>query len=266
MRILVVGATGFIGKVLMRYIDEPVVLTRNREAARAKFPKAGVFEWNPDKGVIPEEAFEGVEAVFNLAGENISVRWTEISKRRIRESRISATRTIVSAIEKCGKPPKVLINASAIGYYGSAGEGELSEESDKGTGFLSDICGEWETEAMKAEALGVRVVTPRFGIVLGRSGGLLRKLLLPFKFGLGGRLGDGKQWMSWISVFDLAGILMFALETEKLRGPVNAVSPRPVRNSDFTEALADTLERPAVNVEFSVKNDFGGEKRLERFR
>lgn len=245
MKTLVAGATGFIGKVLLRRLSEPVILTRDPDEAAGKFPEARVFAWDPEHGKLPLEAFEGVGAVINLAGSNIAVRWSEDAKAEILHSRINATRTIVNAIANLKERPSVLVNASAVGYYGSRGDEELTEDSSPGDDFLASVCVRWEAAALKATELGVRVVTPRFGVVLGRSGGLLKRMLPPFKLGFGGKLGSGRQWTPVISVFDLADMIVFAIKDERVRGALNAVSPNPVTNADFTNTLAQVLGRPA---------------------
>lgn len=248
MRALVTGATGFIGRHLLRRLDRPVVLSRFAERTRHELAEhqPQVFAWNPTAEPPPAEAFRGVDAVFHLAGESVAAgRWTKARMARIRESRVAGSRHLVEALDKLTERPKVLVSASAVGYYGSRGEEVLTEESPPEDDFLAEVCRAWEREAMKAQEFGVRVVTPRIGVVLGRGGGALQKMLTPFRLGLGGPLGSGKQWMPWIHVEDLVRLLIFAAEHENLRGPVNAVAPGIVRNKEFTKTLGRTLHRPA---------------------
>ena len=208
------------------------------------------FSRNPGAGArrfeltsVPD--ISGLDAIVNLAGESILGLWTKEKKRRIRESRVLGTRRLVEAIAKAPRPPGVLVNASAIGFYGDTGEKEVDEFSASGKGFLADVCREWEAEAARATSYGVRVVFVRIGFVLGKGGAL--KLLQPlFQLGLGGKLGSGRQWMSGVHVEDVAGMIVWALENERLQGPVNAVMPEPFRNTDFTRELARCVTRPAI--------------------
>ena len=250
MRALVTGATGFVGSYLLTHLDRPVILTR--DAARASAQLAGrdvdIRECDINAGPPRADAVRGVEAVFHLAGENVAGgRWTKKKKERIRDSRVRGTRHLVEALARLpvAERPRVLVSASAVGYYGPRGDETLTEQSSPGNDFLSDVCAEWEREAARAGELGVRPVMLRIGIVLGPRGGALQKMLPPFKLGLGGRLGYGRQWMPWIHVEDLAALFVHAARTESLRGPVNAVSPQLVRNREFTRALAKELHRPA---------------------
>ncbi len=246
MRALVTGATGFIGRRLIEHLDEPVVLSRDPGRARAELPRIEAHFWDPAAGLPPSEAFAGAEAIFHLAGEPVGEgRWSEEKKRRIRDSRVVGTQNLVQAIGQLGQKPPALVAASAIGFYGSRGDEILDENSAPGNDFLAQVCRQWEAATAAAEKLGVRAVSARFGIVLGQ-GGALAKMLLPFKLGLGGRLGSGRQWMSWIHVDDVVGILLHAAQHSDVRGPVNTVSPAPVTNSDFTQALARVLHRPAI--------------------
>lgn len=248
MRALITGATGFVGSRFVAAIDEPVVLSRSPERARDRLgDKVRSLHWDPSAGPPPAEAFEGVELVVHLAGEPIAEgRWNAEKKRRIRDSRVIGTRHLVEGMKGLSQPPRLLYSASAVGYYGSRGEEKLDESAPPGSDFLAEVCAAWEREAQAATALGVRVVNPRIGLVLGEGGGALEKMLPLFKFGLGGRLGKGLQWMSWVHVDDLVGLAMFALQDESLSGPVNAVSPEPVRNRDFTQTLGLILRRPTV--------------------
>jgi uncharacterized protein (TIGR01777 family) len=248
MRAVVTGATGLVGPRLLRLLDSPIVLSRDPDRARKSVGHlAGeIVRWDPMAGPPPMAAFDGVDAVFHLAGESVAgARWTAAQKARIRDSRILGTRHLVKGITQAARKPAVLVSASAVGYYGDRGEEELVETSAPAKDFLADVCVEWEREAVMAETVGVRVVTARTGIVLGPGGGALAKMLLPFKLGGGGPLGSGKQWMPWVHVADLARLYVHAAETGSIRGPMNAVALNPVRNSEFTKALARQLHRPA---------------------
>jgi uncharacterized protein (TIGR01777 family) len=247
MRALITGATGFIGRRLLERIDEPVVVTRDPKRVQGKLDGAEIHAWDPMSGPPPPEALRGVEAVFHLAGEPIAEgRWNEAKRRRLRESRVVGTANLVEGIRRAERRPRVLVSASAIGYYGSRGDEVLTESSSAGNDFLAEICAAWEAASAPAAELGVRVVNPRIGIVLGETGGALQKMLTPFKLGLGGRLGDGRQWMSWVHVDDVVGIMLMAADRADLRGPVNATAPKPVTNRDFTRTLAAVLHRPAI--------------------
>jgi hypothetical protein len=201
--------------------------------------------WDPEQGEPSEDALRDTDAVVHLAGENVAQRWTRDAKQRIRESREIGTRRLVCALARLPKRPSGLVCASAIGYYGSRGDETLSESSAPGAGFLPEVCMAWEREAVAAEALGIRVVRVRIGILLDTSGGALQRMLPPFRLGVGGRLGDGRQWMSWIHRDDLAELFRLAVE-KPIRGPLNAVAPNPLANAGFTRELARALRRPAV--------------------
>lgn len=246
MRALVTGATGFIGRRLVKSLERPVVLSRNPESAKQALGNVEVYRWEPEAGPPPAGVWHGVEAVFHFAGEPVAEgRWNTNKKERIRQSRVLSTRNLVSGIEAQRERPRVLISASAVGYYGSRGDELLDETSTPGDDFLAEVCQAWEAEAGRACALVVRVVTPRIGIVLGEGGGALAKMLTPFKLGIGGRLGSGRQWMSWIHLDDLIGLLLHAAEKE-ISGAMNAVTPAAVTNREFTRALAAVLRRPAI--------------------
>jgi len=247
MKALVTGGTGFVGRRLLERLDHPVLLSRNVERAqRAVGHLCGrVLGWDPLDGPPPAEAFDGVDVVMHLAGESVAEgRWTVAQKRRIRDSRVIGTRHLVAGLAKAPARPRVLVSASAVGYYGDRGEEELTEAAAPGGDFLADVCVEWEREALAAASAGVRVVTMRTGIVLG-MGGALAKMLTPFRLGAGGPLGNGRQWMPWIHVDDVAGLYLHAASDEAVRGPLNTVAPQPVRNSEFTKALGKALHRPA---------------------
>ncbi|MDA0692836.1 MAG: TIGR01777 family oxidoreductase [Nitrospinae bacterium] len=248
MKILVTGATGFIGKELVKKLSEKgheiVVLTRNSESASFHLPvHCKIKTWNPEENALSPSTLKGVEAVINLAGEGIADRrWSATRKRQIMQSRVMSVRRLVDAMKVMDNKPKVFVSASAIGFYGDRGEMLLDETISTGNGFLSEVCQAWENETFKAQELGVRTVTCRVGMVLGHDGGALNKMLPPFKMGLGGRLGNGSQWMSWIHIDDLVNMMIHAVETPALDGIYNAVSPNPVRNDDFTKVLGDVLK------------------------
>jgi len=248
MRALVTGATGFIGRRLLSKLDRPVVLTRDPHRARTLLgTDLSIFAWDPMAGPPPAEAFKGIEVVFNLAGENVGEkRWSRKRKAAIRESRVAATKNLVGAIERLRAKPRALVSVSAVGYYGNRGDEPLDESAGPGSDFLAEVCVAWEAEAKRAAGLGLRVVTPRLGVVLGSGGGALGKMLTPFKLGLGGRLGSGTQWMPWVHHDDAVGILLHAARTSSLSGPVNAVAPAGVTNHEFTKALGSALGRPTI--------------------
>jgi uncharacterized protein (TIGR01777 family) len=247
MKITVTGATGFIGKRLVeRLLEQGHAVHILGRTARTPLPSNVQFSlWNAVAGEPPEECIREADAIVHLAGEPVSQRWTPEVKRRIWSSRVDGTRHLVQALARRTAPLPVLISASAIGYYGSRGDETLTEESAPGSGFLAELGVAWEREALQATELGTRVVMPRIGIVLGR-GGALAVMLPPFRAGLGGRIGDGRQWMSWIHLDDLVNLIVFALDRPALQGPVNATAPNPVRNAEFTETLARVLRRPAI--------------------
>jgi uncharacterized protein (TIGR01777 family) len=245
-RIAVTGASGFVGSALVAALRDAgcTVLTIGRHAPGRRSKSIPDVEWNPRTGTLDAAALAGVEAVVHLAGSPVGRRWTSARKREIRESRVLGTRLIAQTMARLSPMPQVLIVASAIGYYGSRGDEWLDEESAPGTDFLAEVVVAWEGAADAARAAGVRVVHARTGLVLGRTGGALARLLPPFRVGLGGRLGGGRQWMSWITLADLVSALRFTLETDTVAGAVNAVSPSPVTNAEFTSTLARVLGKP----------------------
>lgn len=227
------------------------------------------IQWDPYGGFTDTEfeKLEGTEAVIHLAGESIAdSNWDDEKKRRIRKSRVDGTKTLVRALGKTFEPPKIFISASATGFYGDRGDEILTEESDPGTGFLPEVCRDWENAGDEAGKFGARVVHPRIGVVLTKKGGALEKMLTPFKLGVGGTVGSGEQWMSWIAIDDLIKVFHFVLENEEMSGAVNATAPNPVRNEEFTKKLGEALNRPTILPvpAFGIKFLFGemGEKLL----
>jgi uncharacterized protein len=250
MKILVTGSSGLVGSALGQALAKAghtvCRLVRPQSAAGEGANEGFAVAWNPATGELGG-AGVGADAVVNLAGASIAEgRWTAQRKELLGTSRIATTRALVNALARMNARPSVLVSASAIGIYGNRGDEVLIEESKTGTDFLAGLASEWETEAWKAEALGIRVVLARFGIILARDGGALPKMLLPFKLGVGGRLGSGQQWMSWVALEDVVGILRFAIENNSVRGPINIVSPQPLQNTEFTKVLAKAVHRPAL--------------------
>jgi uncharacterized protein len=251
MKILITGSTGLIGRALVGELKRAghTVCRLLRPGTSGEELRGGEgfdVRWDPSTGELGA-AGVGADAVVNLAGASIADgRWTAARKKVLRDSRVETTRALVNALAKMAVRPRVLVSASAIGFYGDRGEEILAEESQAGGDFLSEVAKEWEGEAMKAEALGIRAVRPRFGVVLAKEGGALPQMARPFRLGVGGRIGSGQQWMSWVSVEDVVGVVRMALENGDVRGAVNVVAPEPVRNVDFTRALAAALHRPAL--------------------
>jgi uncharacterized protein len=241
MKILVTGSTGLVGTALVK-----ALASDGHTVQPLRVRADSMWRGIPETGELGG-AGVGPDAVVNLAGASIAGgRWTDKRKHLLRTSRIATTRALVKALAKTNARPRVLVSASAIGIYGDRGDEALTEKSKPGTNFLAGLAREWEAEALKAEALGIRVVLARFGVILARHGGALAKMLLPFKLGAGGRLGSGKQWMSWITLEDVVGVIRFAIENNAVRGALNVVAPQPAQNSDFTKALAKALHRPAL--------------------
>ena len=250
MRVLVTGATGFVGRRLCEVLSESgcrvTALSRRPETARELVPcLSQVYAWRPVEEAPPLESLEQVDAVIHLAGESVVGRWTARKRRAIRESRVRSTRNLADAIRRAETGPKTLISASAIGYYGDQGEMELIESMPAADDFLGEACGQWEREGARASKAGVRVVHLRIGIVLAAGGGALDAMLLPARLGLGGPLGSGRQWWSWIHREDLIGMVQHVLADENLSGPFNATSSNPVRQKDFAKVLGRVLSRPA---------------------
>jgi uncharacterized protein (TIGR01777 family) len=265
MRVFVVGGTGMIGSRLVRSLhqrqDTVILLTRRPEAARAALgSECTIVAGDPTQPGPWMEALNDCDAVVNLAGENLfNKRWNTAFKKVIHDSRVNSTANVVQALARqphsAAGDPRVLVSASAIGYYGPRGDEELTEESPPGEDFLARLCVEWEREALRAESLGVRVAVVRIGVVLDREGGALQQMLRPFQMGMGGPAGSGRQWVSWIHHADLTGILRLALDNDAARGPVNAMAPNPVTNRDFAQALGEALHRPSFisTPEFALR-------------
>jgi uncharacterized protein (TIGR01777 family) len=245
LHVAVSGASGLIGSALARRLAAE---GHRVTALVRRAPGPGEISWDPAGGRLDPEDLEDLDAVVHLAGENVGARWTAGRKARIRSSRVGGTRLLSEALAVASKRPAVLVSASAIGIYGNRGDEILDEQSllgDTGHDFLAAVGQEWEAAADPARTAGIRVVHPRFGVVLSREGGALSKMLLPFRLGLGGRLGSGSQWMSWISIDDAVSAILHLLGTDALLGPVNVTAPEPVRNRDFTRVLGRVLSRPA---------------------
>lgn len=251
MKIVLSGGTGFIGGALLRQLQETknqvVLLTRKPEAIKklAKDTVEIIF-WDGKTMGSWAKCLDGSDAIINLAGEPIAKkRWTQEQKRRIINSRVEATKAMVTAIAETKKKPSILVNASAVGFYGNVEDEDVTESHPKGNDFVADVCEQWEREACMAEALDIRVVLPRFGVVLAKDGGALKKMQLPFKLFVGGPLGTGRQWFSWVHREDVIGVILFALEQSKLSGPVNVVAPEPVTMKQFCKTLGKALGRPS---------------------
>ena len=258
MKILISGSHGLVGKALTKSLtnDSYEVI----RLVRRKPSNASEIEWHPDEGRILSEGLERLEAVVHLAGESIaSGRWTDEKKRAIRDSRVKGTSLLSESLARLSAPPSVFISASAIGYYGDRGDELLTETSRPGDDFLAGVCVEWENATRPAGEKGIRTVNARFGIILDETEGALAKMLTPFRMGIGGRVGDGKQWMSWVALDDVVNALKFLIADISTNGPVNFVSPNPVTNREFTKTLGRVLSRPTFFPvpEFGARLAFG---------
>jgi uncharacterized protein len=259
-RILVTGSSGPIGKALLKSLDPATTQVTRLVRTRAQSPDQ--ISWDPKVPLLPR-VVSGFDGVIHLAGESVVGRWTEAKRKAIRESRVQGTRNLAAALAQSEARPRVFVCASAIGYYGNRGEELLSEDSPSGEGFLPQVCREWEDASRIAAAAGIRTVNIRIGLVLSPNGGALASMLTPFKLGLGGRIGSGQQWWSWIHVDDIVGGIHHAMRAQSvdrpLEGPLNLVAPNPVRNADFTKTLASVLRRPAFFPvpEFALQLAFG---------
>jgi uncharacterized protein len=246
MKVLISGGSGFVGTALTESLR-----SEGHTVARLVRPdgeaSANDIRWDAASGFINLDAMEAADAVVNLNGASIGGgRWTPARKKLLVTSRVDSTRFLVNSLARLKQKPRVFVSASAIGYYGNRGDEVLDESSAPGSDFLAGVCRDWEVEALRAQASGIRTVLLRFGVILSANGGALKQMLTPFKLGLGGRLGSGNQWMSWIALDDVIGILRSALSNEQASGPVNVVAPNPVQNSEFTRVLASVLHRPAI--------------------
>lgn len=245
MNILMSGASGLVGSALIPALESAGHTVRRLVRVR---PPAGSPEvlWDPMGSFDPVGGIEGFDAVVHLAGESVAARWTRDRKARILNSRKQGTMSLASAAARSKRPPKVVVSASAVGYYGNRGDELLTEESTAGADFLADVARQWETALAPATKAGIRTVMLRIGFILSPRGGGLARMLPPFRMGLGGRVGSGRQWMSWISITDVVGAFQHALATDALWGPVNAVAPHPVSNAEFTRTLGRVLGRPTI--------------------
>jgi len=257
MKIAIAGASGLIGSAFINSVEEDgAEVTRLVRSS----PKAGEIEWHPNQDAIEPGKLQGFDAIVSLAGENVAEgRWTDEKKKKIHDSRVHGTHLISEAIAKLEPKPRVFLCASATGIYGDRPDETLTEQSDSGGGFLAGVCREWEKATEPASQAGVRVVNLRFGPVLAAHGGMMEKMLMPFKMGLGGKIGSGKQYISWVSIDDVVGAMKFALKEETIRGPLNVVSPNPVTNEEFTKSLGEALSRPTMMAvpAFAARLAFG---------
>jgi uncharacterized protein (TIGR01777 family) len=265
VKVLVTGASGFIGSALCDALlargDTVVGLSRDPQRARTTNPSVIWHAWEPTLERPPAAAFENVEGAINLEGEKINQRWTDDAKRRIMESRRTGTRNLIAALAGLERKPRVLVNQSAIGFYGDRGDAMVDESAEPGEGYDAEVVREWEAAAQDAESIGIRLAIVRTGHVLDPRGGLLGELLTPFRLGVGGPIAGGRQYMSWIHIDDEIGILLWALDNEKVSGTVNSTAPNPVTNREFSHAIGRALGRPAsVPVPgFVLDLKFGGE-------
>jgi uncharacterized protein (TIGR01777 family) len=257
MKIAIAGASGLLGSALIPDLEneghDVVRLVRNS-------PRPNEIEWHPNQDAIDPATLDGFDAIINLAGENVAEgRWTEEKKRKIHDSRVHGTHLLSEAIAKLSPKPRVFLCASATGIYGDRGDETLDEQSESGGGFLAGVCREWEKATELAQSAGVRVVNFRFGPVIARAGGMLEKMLTPFRMGVGGKIGSGKQYISWVAIEDAVAAMKLALNDDSIRGPVNVVSPKPVTNERFTRALGEVLSRPTLMAmpAFAARLAFG---------
>ena len=244
MKLLVSGGSGLVGTALRRQMssDSCQITTLTRSAG-----SEDSIHWSPEQGLLPLDQMTGFDAVVHLAGDNIADgRWTAAKKARIRDSRVNGTTLLSKALAELEIKPKVLVSASAIGFYGNRGDEKLVEEASNGSTYLAEVCREWEAATQPAKDAGIRVINLRFGIILSPKGGALKNMLLPFRFGAGGRVGNGRQYWSWISLADAVGSIEHSISHAELVGPVNAVAPEPATNLEFTKALGGVLKRPTI--------------------
>lgn len=259
MKILVSGSHGLVGGALIKSLTNDGHEV-SRLVRRERAFGSPEVEWHPDHGLIDAEHIEGLDAVVHLAGESIaSGRWTDDKKRSIRDSRVKGTQLLSKSLAQCSRPPAVFVSASAIGYYGDRNDELLTEASAPGDDFLARVCVEWERATGPAAEKGIRTVNTRLGIILDAKGGALEKMLTPFRMGIGGRVGDGRQWMSWIALDDVVNALKFVIDDGSIKGPVNFVAPKPVTNAEFTKTLGRVLSRPTLFPvpAFGVRLAFG---------
>lgn len=246
MRILLAGASGMVGSALGEALRD-AGHTVERLVRPGKRLQPGDVRWDPAAGELDRAAAEGADALVNLAGASIAGgRWNAERKKLLRASRVDATRNLVTGLLQLNTRPKVLVSASAVGYYGNRADDRLTEESAPGNDFLARLACDWEKEAARAADFGMRTVMLRFGVILAAHGGAFARMLLPFRLGLGGRLGSGSQWMSWLTLPEAVGLIRYALDSADVRGPVNAVAPNPVTNAEFTKTLGKVLRRPTI--------------------
>ena len=254
MKILISGSTGLVGSAvadclsrrgheITRLLRSGSNLRKGKTTPSRELPQV---LWNPQSGLLNSRA-EEVDAIIHLAGASIAGRrWSPAWKKELRDSRVPATRHLIASLRQLHRPPQIFIAASAIGFYGNRGDEELTESSPPGSDFLAELARDWETESARAAELGARVVILRFGVILAKEGGALPRMVFPFRLGVGGKIGSGRQWISWVTSEDVVGIIQFALETSLLSGPANAVSPNPVQNAQFAATIGRVLRRPAI--------------------
>ncbi len=263
MKILVSGATGLIGRALCQSLKRGghTVIAASRAPERVRGLAADeIIKWDVMTSPPPPDSLEGTEAVIHLAGEPVAEKgWSVQQKQRIRDSRVVSTRNLIAGLRASQNRPQIFVCASAVGFYGERGDEKLDEQAAAGKGFLSEVCQDWEKEADAAEGLGIRLVKVRIGVVLSAEGGALKKMLLPFRLGIGGPLASGRQWFPWVHLDDIVGIFQHAIANPSVKGAFNGVAPEPVTNADFTKQLAQVLHRPAFvpTPEFALRLLFG---------